>query len=104
VELTEVYRQALESPIIALAHRILSGNPLPADQFPQWKVPGKLTIHPWKKKIEATTTKAEAKKVWQEAIKVCDELRDLPRAEALKTVLLAHGDFIDHAAKGEGKP
>jgi exodeoxyribonuclease V alpha subunit len=53
VELTEVYRQALESPIISLAHRILSGNPLPASDYPQWKVPGKLTIHPWKKKIEA---------------------------------------------------
>jgi exodeoxyribonuclease V alpha subunit len=53
VELTEVYRQALESPIISLAHRILSGNPLPAADFPAWKSPGKLTIHPWKKKIEA---------------------------------------------------
>jgi ATP-dependent exoDNAse (exonuclease V) alpha subunit len=53
VELTEVYRQALESPIISLAHRILSGVPLPATDYPQWKVPGKLTIHPWKKKIEA---------------------------------------------------
>lgn len=70
VELTEVYRQALESPIIALAHRILSGNPInptwtdnpnagkkgePAkvSSFPEWKFPGKLTLHPWKKKIEA---------------------------------------------------
>ena len=53
VELTEVYRQALESPIISLAHRILSGVPLPASDYPQWKSPGKLTIHPWKKKIEA---------------------------------------------------
>ena len=53
VELTEVYRQALESPIISLAHRILSGIPLPSTDYPQWKVPGKLTIHPWKKKIEA---------------------------------------------------
>lgn len=53
VELTEVYRQALESPIISLAHRILSGNPIPASECANWKVPGKLTIHPWKKKIEA---------------------------------------------------
>jgi len=51
VELTEVYRQALESPIIALAHRILSGNPIPATQYPEWKHAGKLTIHPWKKRI-----------------------------------------------------
>jgi hypothetical protein len=53
VELTEVYRQALESPIISLAHRILSGNPLQEKEFKDWKFPGKLTIHPWKKKIDA---------------------------------------------------
>lgn len=55
VELTEVYRQALESPIIRLAHRILSGNPIPAEEYPEWKVPGQLTIHPWKKKLAAET-------------------------------------------------
>lgn len=53
VELTEVYRQALESPIISLAHRILSGNPIPATEYPAWKFPGQLTLHPWKKKIDA---------------------------------------------------
>ena len=50
VELTEVYRQALESPIISLAHRILSGNPIPHKEYTEWKKPG-LTIHAWKKKI-----------------------------------------------------
>lgn len=53
IELTEVYRQALDSPIIALAHRILSGNPILSDEFPKWKIPNKLTIHPWKKRIES---------------------------------------------------
>ena len=53
VELTEVYRQALESPIISLAHRILSGNPIRATEFPEWKRPDQLTIRPWKKKIDA---------------------------------------------------
>ena len=53
VELTEVYRQALESPIISLAHRILSGTAIPASEYPTWKFPDKLTLHPWKKKIEA---------------------------------------------------
>lgn len=52
VELTEVYRQALESPIISLAHRILSAQPLPAKEFHEWNKPGKLLIHPWKKKIQ----------------------------------------------------
>lgn len=51
VELTEVYRQALESPIISLAHRILSGKKLEAKEFDQWNHPGKLKIRPWKKKI-----------------------------------------------------
>jgi len=50
VELTEVYRQALESPIISLAHRILSGNPIPPTELKDWNRTG-LTIHPWKKKI-----------------------------------------------------
>lgn len=53
IELTQVYRQALESPIIRLAHRILSGNPINKSEFSDWKIPGQLTIHPWKKKLEA---------------------------------------------------
>ncbi len=53
IELTEVYRQALESPIIKLAHRILSGVPIPSTEFIEWKIPGKLTIHPWKKKLSS---------------------------------------------------
>ena len=53
VELTQVYRQALESPIIRLAHRILSGNPIPVSEFADWKTEGKLTLHPWKKRISA---------------------------------------------------
>lgn len=53
IELTQVYRQALESPIIRLAHRILSGNAIPVEEYPEWKVEGKLTLHNWKKKIKA---------------------------------------------------
>jgi exodeoxyribonuclease V alpha subunit len=52
IELTEVYRQALDSPIIRLAHRILSGIPIPQEEYPAWKEQGKLTIHPWKKKLK----------------------------------------------------
>jgi exodeoxyribonuclease V alpha subunit len=51
IELTQVYRQALESPIIKLAHQILSGVPIPVEEYADWHVPGKLTIHPWKKKL-----------------------------------------------------
>lgn len=60
VELTEVYRQALESPIISLAHRILSANPLDVSEFKDWKKPGQLTIHPWAKKISADTALSTA--------------------------------------------
>lgn len=57
VELTEVYRQALESPILSLAHRVLSGVPIPAADIlaKKFDVPGKLKIAPWMKKIAAET-------------------------------------------------
>lgn len=55
IELTQVYRQALESPIIRLAHRILSGKPIPVEEYLDWKEPDKLTLHPWKKKLHADT-------------------------------------------------
>ena len=42
----------MESPIISLAHRILSANPIPVGEYPSWKRPDQLTIHPWKKKID----------------------------------------------------
>ena len=51
IELTEVYRQALESPIISLAHKILSGKGLPSDKFQETNKPPLLKLHPWKKKI-----------------------------------------------------
>lgn len=51
VELTQVYRQALESPIIRLAHRILSGNPIPHSELESLNIPSQLKLHPWKKKI-----------------------------------------------------
>ena len=51
IELTEVYRQALESPIIRLAHRILSGKVIPPGELVEWNVPN-LTMKPWKKKVE----------------------------------------------------
>lgn len=52
IELTEVYRQALESPIIALAHRCLSGKGIDSKSLPEWNRSG-LTIKPFKKQVEA---------------------------------------------------
>jgi len=54
VELTQVYRQALESPIISLATDIRNGIPLPAftERIErEHPTQGKLTLHPWKKKL-----------------------------------------------------
>lgn len=51
IELTEVYRQALESPIISLAHRILSGKPLPHTEFSSLNRANELTLTEWKKKV-----------------------------------------------------
>lgn len=56
IQLTEVYRQALESPIIRLAHRVLSGKQI---LFPEldrenkespWQIANKLSILHWKPK------------------------------------------------------
>lgn len=54
IELTEVYRQALESPILRLAHRILSGRVIPEKELKEWDFPGQLKLHPWKKSVSPT--------------------------------------------------
>jgi exodeoxyribonuclease V alpha subunit len=52
IELTEVYRQALESPILRLAHRVLSGRGIPKSEFAEWsKDEEKLKIKPWLKSL-----------------------------------------------------
>lgn len=75
VELKHVYRQALESPIIRLAHRILSGVPIPCTKVNnrmefelEWKVPEKLTLHAWQKKISADNALATAAAFLKKAI------------------------------------
>lgn len=54
VELKEVHRQALDSPILELAHRVLSGKIIPSVELPDWNKTtgsGKLTIVPWKQTL-----------------------------------------------------
>lgn len=51
VELTHVYRQALESPIIRLAHHVKDGKLIASNKHAEWHVPNQLTIHPWKQKM-----------------------------------------------------
>jgi hypothetical protein len=54
-----------------------------------------------KKQIEATTSKDAAKKLWSVGVKECEKAGDLATAERLKEVLIAHGKFIDEAAKAK---
>lgn len=56
VELNQVHRQALDSPILELAHRVLSGKIVPQPELESWNkesISGKLTIRPWKQKLPA---------------------------------------------------
>ena len=56
VELNQVHRQALDSPILELAHRVLSGKIVPQPELESWNkesASGKLTIRPWKQKLPA---------------------------------------------------
>lgn len=55
IELTEVHRQALNSPIIRLAHKILSGIPLHVKDFPSWCIPDQLTLREWKRSVDPDT-------------------------------------------------
>ena len=66
--------------------------------------PGKLPLEEfeaWKKRIESATTKETAKAQWQLAVKACQKLDDVESANALKSVMLAHADFIEAANKKE---
>lgn len=52
VELKNVYRTADGSPILDLAHRILSGKIIPAAELPEWNITrdsGKIQIRQWPK-------------------------------------------------------
>lgn len=54
VELTKVHRQALDSPILELAHRVLSGKVIPSVELEAWNKEtdsGKVTIVPWKQAL-----------------------------------------------------
>lgn len=72
VELKQVYRQALESPIIRLAHRILSGKPIPVEEYDQWSYPNQLRLHAWKKKLHPDVALLTMAKFFQNAIDAGD--------------------------------
>lgn len=80
VELTEVHRQALDSPILSLAHRILSGNPIPSKEFASLNVQGKLRIHPWKKRVSSEAATITLAKFFIQAL---DEGKYDPEQDAI---------------------
>lgn len=52
VELTQIYRQAQNSPIISLAHKIKDGKDIPVTEKKTEESPqGRVTLHPWKKPL-----------------------------------------------------
>ena len=67
IELTEVYRQALESPIIKLAHRILSGKPMLLNESKDYEREGELQIIKWPKPMKAETAMLAACKIFYKA-------------------------------------
>ena len=71
VELTHIYRQALESPIIALATRIREGKQIPPKELDSFNIEtskGKVQIRPWKKKLSDIAATATIKKFLTELI------------------------------------
>lgn len=69
VELTHVYRQALDSPIIRLAYKILSGKAMKNSEVEEMQVENKLTLHPWKKSLDADAAQLAAGKFVYELVK-----------------------------------
>lgn len=64
VELTEVYRQALESPIIRLAHRILEGKVITDAEFSGWRYKDQLYVHPFSKRMSEDVAVATLAKLF----------------------------------------
>lgn len=81
IELTEVYRQALESPIITLAHKMKDGKAIPMSEkmVDDRGTHGKLTIHPWSKPIRGNDACMKAADFLKAAIQqgVLDIYKDM---------------------------
>lgn len=80
IELTHVYRQALESPILRFAHRILQGDPIPVESLQgEWCASPGLYVRPWKKRINPELALLTAAKFFKDAYASgsYDPLRDM---------------------------
>jgi len=107
IQLTEVYRQALESPIIRLAHHILSGKQILAPKLAEWSESDELTLHPWKKSltedVAVRTLGAFFSKLWDTGIYNPDEdMILLPFNKGCGTVEL-NKHIANHRARTLGR-
>jgi recombination protein RecT len=57
----------------------IKANKMPEDEF-----------NTWAEDIRKATTRANAKKVWQDAVQICRDLEDVESAEKLKAIMLEH--------------
>ena len=53
------------------------------------------TVLEWIDAIKATTTKADAKAKFHEAMRACEAVKDIDAAQRIKAELLAHGEALD---------
>lgn len=107
IELTEIYRQALESPIIRLAHRILSGKPIPLEEYLEWHTEDKLTIHSWKKKLHPDTAVLTLTAFFKAAIdsgdyNIDEDMILIPYNKSCGTIELNKG-IANHLARKYGR-
>lgn len=108
VELTQVYRQALESPIIALATDIRNGIPHPilSDKIINESSEGKVILHPWKKKLHPDIALLTCAKFFKESYNagMYDPQEDqilLPFNKSFGTIEL-NKHIANHIAKQKG--
>lgn len=69
VELTQIYRQALESPIISFAHKILAGKGITQPELEEIEKEGELTFHPFKKRIDPDIACLAVKRFFQNELR-----------------------------------
>lgn len=104
VELTQIYRQALESPIIALAHKVLAGKGLIESDLQPMEKEGQLTFHPFKKRIDADIACLAVKRFFQTELRegrytpeddiiLCPYNKSFGTIELNRAIAQTHGDM-----------
>lgn len=96
VELDKVHRQALDSPILELAHRVLSGKVIPSVELDSWNKTtdsGKLKIVPWKKELTPEMSVKKLGSFNRRKVKCPNTGAMLDRVEGFIPASIESGDF-----------